>query len=86
MNDSGENRFASKLSSVFEFLDHKKSERSIEHYAVSQTTLEQIFLRIAGHDKDENEDDTTIEVTVTNSEEELRAQPISSGLLLLAVC
>jgi hypothetical protein len=40
------------LSSVFEWFNMKKQEKSIESYSITQTTLEQIFVHLAGDDQD----------------------------------
>jgi hypothetical protein len=40
------------LSSVFEWFNMKKQEKSIESYSITQTTLEQIFVHLAGEDED----------------------------------
>ena len=61
---SKENKYVSKLSTVFDFLNQRKHSNLIEHYAVSQTTLEQIFLRLAGYDK--NDDDDSIVQTIVD--------------------
>jgi hypothetical protein len=50
-------RFIS-LSSVFEWFNKKKEEKSIESYSLTQTTLEQIFVQVAGDDEDENSDES----------------------------
>ena len=48
-------RFMS-LSRVFEWFNTKKEEKCIESYSLTQTTLEQIFVQVAGDDEDENSD------------------------------
>ncbi|CAF3411038.1 unnamed protein product [Rotaria socialis] len=50
---------SSNLSLVFEVLNTKKEQNIIENYSVNQTTLEQIFVRLAGHDV--NDDDNLTE-------------------------
>ncbi|CAF3603781.1 unnamed protein product [Rotaria socialis] len=50
---------SSNLSLVFEVLNTKKEQNIIENYSVNQTTLEQIFVRLAGHDV--NDDDNLAE-------------------------
>jgi hypothetical protein len=49
-------RFMS-LSHVFEWFNKKKEERTIESYSLTQTTLEQIFVQVAGDDEDDNSDE-----------------------------
>jgi hypothetical protein len=39
------------LAHVFEFFNDKKERSEIESYSITQTTLEQIFVRLAGHDQ-----------------------------------
>ncbi|CAM4813346.1 unnamed protein product [Rotaria magnacalcarata] len=51
--------FTSNLSLVFGELNAKKEQNIIENYSVNQTTLEQIFVRLAGHDV--NDDDNLAE-------------------------
>jgi hypothetical protein len=38
------------LSHIFEWFYKKKEERSIESYSITQTTLEQIFVQVAGEE------------------------------------
>ncbi|CAF1369748.1 unnamed protein product, partial [Rotaria sordida] len=40
------------LAHVFEILNKKKEQKIIESYSVTQTTLEQIFVQLAGEDED----------------------------------
>ena len=40
------------LSRIFEWFNKKKEDRSIETYSITQTTLEQIFVQVAGEDQD----------------------------------
>lgn len=58
------------MSVVFEVLSAKKEEHIIENYSIAQTTLEQIFVRLAGHDV--NDDDTVTET------ESMSSQPTSN--------
>ncbi|CAF1258424.1 unnamed protein product [Rotaria sp. Silwood1] len=44
------------LASVFEILNGKKEHKIIESYSVTQTTLEQIFVQLAGEDEDASSD------------------------------
>jgi len=39
------------LSHVFDLFHKKKEEKSIESYSITQTTLEQIFIHLAGEDQ-----------------------------------
>lgn len=45
------------LSRVFEWFNQKKEEKSIESYSITQTTLEQIFVQVAGDERDSNTDE-----------------------------
>ncbi len=38
------------LAHVFDLFNKKKEEKSIESYSITQTTLEQIFVHLAGED------------------------------------
>jgi hypothetical protein len=40
------------LARVFEILNNRKEQKMIESYSVTQTTLEQIFVQLAGEDED----------------------------------
>ena len=40
------------LAQIFQILNQKKEEKLIETYALTQTTLEQIFVQLAGEDED----------------------------------
>lgn len=40
------------LGRVFEILNSRKEQKMIESYSVTQTTLEQIFVQLAGEDED----------------------------------
>ena len=46
------------LSRIFEWFNKKKEEKSIESFSITQTTLEQIFVQVAGDDQDTNTDET----------------------------
>jgi hypothetical protein len=39
------------LAHAFEFFNDKKQKNEIESYSLTQTTLEQIFVRLAGQDE-----------------------------------
>ena len=43
---------STNLARIFQILNQKKEERLIETYALTQTTLEQIFVQLAGEDED----------------------------------
>jgi hypothetical protein len=45
------------LSHVFEWFHKKKEEKSIESYSITQTTLEQIFVQLAGDEQEMNTDE-----------------------------
>ncbi len=40
------------LAHVFKFFNDKKQQNEIESYSITQTTLEQIFVRLAGQDQE----------------------------------
>lgn len=40
------------LARLFEILNSKKEQKTIESYSVTQTSLEQIFVQLAGDDED----------------------------------
>jgi hypothetical protein len=44
------------LARVFEILNTRKEQKMIESYSVTQTTLEQIFVQLAGEDEDASSD------------------------------
>jgi len=54
--DNTTGRFTS-LSDLFDWFNKKKEEKSIESYSITQTTLEQIFIQIAGDEEDTNTDE-----------------------------
>jgi hypothetical protein len=39
------------LAHIFDLFNKKKEEKSIESYSITQTTLEQIFIRLSGEDQ-----------------------------------
>ncbi len=45
------------LSQLFDWFNMKKEEKSIESYSITQTTLEQIFVQLAGDEQDMNADE-----------------------------
>ncbi|CAF1343559.1 unnamed protein product, partial [Didymodactylos carnosus] len=46
-----------KLANIFKLFYEKKRSNEIDSYSVTQTTLEQIFVRLAGNDDDEDKKD-----------------------------
>jgi hypothetical protein len=48
------------LADVFKFFNKKRDHNEIESYSITQTTLEQIFVRLAGQDQE------TIPTTTTS--------------------
>ncbi len=44
------------LAHVFDLFHKKKEEKTIESYSITQTTLEQIFVHLAGEDQYVNTD------------------------------
>ena len=46
------------LARVFEVLNARKQQKLIESYSVTQTTLEQIFVQLAGEDEDASSEPT----------------------------
>lgn len=44
------------LADIFHVLNRKKEQGLIETYALTQTTLEQIFVQLAGEDEDAAEE------------------------------
>ena len=73
---------SSSLALVFELLSAKKEQNVIENYSVTQTTLEQIFVRLAGHDI--TDDDNWHEVASEASE---ASEPSSqTGTVELGEC
>lgn len=55
MNSTSSNSL--RLAHVFDLFHKKKEEKSIESYSITQTTLEQIFIRLAGEDQYINTDE-----------------------------
>ncbi|CAF2548505.1 unnamed protein product [Rotaria sp. Silwood2] len=49
--------YSLKLGHVFDLFNKKKEEKSIESYSITQTTLEQIFVHLAGEDQYINTDE-----------------------------
>ena len=47
----------SNLAHIFDLFHKKKEEKSIESYSITQTTLEQIFIHLAGEDQYVNSDE-----------------------------
>ena len=47
----------SNLAYMFDLFHRKKKEKSIESYSITQTTLEQIFIGVAGDDQYANTDE-----------------------------
>jgi hypothetical protein len=58
---------AHSLARIFQILNRNKEEKSIETYALSQTTLEQIFVQLAGEDEEASAD-RRIESRTTNEQ------------------
>lgn len=46
------------LADVFRYFNDKKERNEIESYSITQTTLEQIFVRLAGQDEETTPDIT----------------------------
>ena len=44
------------LARIFQLLNRKKEEQLIETYSLTQTTLEQIFVQLAGEDEESTND------------------------------
>ena len=61
------------LSKIFQNLNRKKEEKAIETYSLTQTTLEQIFVQLAGEDEDAADGpvpQTTLPLNATNKNRE----------------
>ena len=43
---------STSLALIFRILNRKKEEKLIETYSLTQTTLEQLFVQLAGEDED----------------------------------
>ena len=55
---------SSTLAEIFRILNRKKEEKLIETYSLTQTTLEQLFVELAGEDEKQNQkESSTINVT-----------------------
>lgn len=50
--DRGSARLSYNLAHVFDVLNQRKDRKVIESYSVTQTSLEQIFVQLAGEDED----------------------------------
>lgn len=50
------NRVPYNLAHVFQVLNQRKEQKMIESYSVSHTTLEQIFVQLAGEDEETQAD------------------------------
>eukprot|EP01043_Picozoa_sp_COSAG02_P013808 COSAG02_NODE_558_length_20348_cov_6.479431_20_plen_73_part_00 len=55
---SGIPRESTRLAELFRDMEGDGRARGVMEYSISQTTLEQVFLRIAKKQRDEDEDDT----------------------------
>ncbi|CAF3910360.1 unnamed protein product [Rotaria sp. Silwood2] len=51
-NDKNTTASSFNLARIFAMLNARKNQKLIESYSLSQTTLEQIFVRLAGDDED----------------------------------
>jgi hypothetical protein len=51
-NEGNQRNTPFNLARVFEILNARKEQKMIESYSVTQTTLEQIFVQLAGEDED----------------------------------
>ncbi|CAF0750470.1 unnamed protein product [Adineta steineri] len=51
-NDNNQMQLSFNLGHVFGILNSRKEQKLIESYSVTQTTLEQIFVQLAGEDED----------------------------------
>ncbi|UJR09005.1 hypothetical protein I4U23_013254 [Adineta vaga] len=60
-NDKNQAQSSFNLGRVFEILNTQKERKVIESYSVTQTTLEQIFVQLAGEDEDEESSDHQIQ-------------------------
>lgn len=49
---TGQTSGAMSLGRIFQVLNRKKEEQLIETYSLTQTTLEQIFVQLAGEDEE----------------------------------
>jgi ABC-type multidrug transport system ATPase subunit len=55
-DEGNQTRVAFNLARVFQILNAKKEQKVIESYSVTQTTLEQIFVQLAGEDEEATAD------------------------------
>ena len=53
---AGQSSNSMSLGRIFQVLNRKKEERLIETYSLTQTTLEQIFVQLAGEDEESKND------------------------------
>lgn len=53
---TGQSSGSMSLSHIFQVLNRKKEEQLIETYSLTQTTLEQIFVQLAGEDEESTHD------------------------------
>ncbi len=51
-NEGNQTSLPFNLARVFEILNNRKEQKMIESYSVTQATLEQIFVQLAGEDED----------------------------------
>ncbi|CAF1280253.1 unnamed protein product [Rotaria sordida] len=72
--------FSSNLSLIFEILNTKKEQNIIENYSVTQTTLEQIFVRLAGYDI--NDDNTLTETPSVSSQSNLNTATVNQVFVI----
>jgi len=69
-NNQSTTTISTSLASIFKILNRNKEERLIETYALTQTTLEQIFVQLAGEDEDLSNDDSQKQVAEQDSDNE----------------
>ena len=74
---------STNLACIFQILNQKKEEKLIETYALTQTTLEQIFVQLAGKDEDliddQQQEQTTQPYNNNNNNKEQRKSSKSSN-------
>ena len=56
VDERNSRRLPFNLAHIFEILNEKKEQKVIESYSLTQTTLEQIFVQLAGEDEDNSSD------------------------------
>jgi hypothetical protein len=56
-SESTESKAVTSVADVFNWFSQKKKEKHCESYAITQTTLEQIFVRVAGEGNENEFDD-----------------------------